>query len=99
MLELVHLVLNLLQVTKRRKRGFMNSRSRFKMYMLLKQSKFQALRSDYLALIGRFLAINEAKDRCLAGAIATYEPDVLAGVYLERSTTQNILRAVRFVDI
>ena len=77
----------------------MDRRSSIEMYMLLEQTRFQPPGSYDLATIGRFLAINEAKDRCLARTIATHEADVLAGVYLERGAAQNILRAVRFVDI
>src|SRR5437867_5038584 len=77
----------------------MHGRSRFEMYMLCKQTKFQSPGSYHLAMIGRFLSINQTKDCRLARTIAAHQPDVLAGIHLERSAAQHVLRAVRFVNI
>jgi hypothetical protein len=63
------------------------------------QTDPNAARPNHVATIRSFLGANEAKDGRLAGAVATYEPDVLAWIYLERGAAQHVLRTIGFVNV
>src|SRR6185503_8168052 len=76
MLELVHLVFDLLQPAKRRQRRLMHGRSRLEVHMLVQQAQLYATRTDHLAAIGRLLTSDQSKDRALPGAVAADKPDV-----------------------
>jgi hypothetical protein len=99
MFELVHLVLDLLQMAKGCQCCFVHRRSRLKVHVLRKQTQSNTARANYITTVGRFFSANETKDCGLACAISADQPHMLARIYLQRSTTQYILRAVRLVDI
>ena len=50
-------------------------------------------------LIRRFVTSYETKDRALAGAVSTYEPDMLARIHLQSGTAQHVLNAIGFMNI
>ena len=64
------------------------------MYVLIEQANAHATSSHHVAAVRGLLAADQTKDRGLAGAVATNKPGVLTGIYLQRSATQDILRAV-----
>jgi hypothetical protein len=99
MLQLVHLMFDLLQTTKGSKRRLMNRRTRLEVNMLVQQSEFHSARAHDVTTIRGFIASDEAKDRALTGAVAAYQADVLARIYLQRRASQDILNAVRLMNI
>ena len=99
MLKLVHLVFDLLQVTESGERRFVNGGAGFKVNVLRKQTQTRPTRTNHLTSVRRFFSVDETKDGCLAGAVASYQSHVFAGIYLQRRATQNILRAVGLVNI
>jgi hypothetical protein len=82
MLELVHLMLDLLKTTERRKRRFMDRRARFEMNVLVQQTQTQATRAHDVAAIRRLVSADETEDRALTGAVSTYKSDVFSGIDL-----------------
>jgi hypothetical protein len=98
-LELVHLVFDLLQMTKGCQRRFVYGRASFKVNVLGKQPQAHTARSDEVTAVGSFFAVEQTKDSGFAGAVAADESHVFAGIYLQRGATQNILSGVGFVNI
>jgi len=82
MLELVHLVLDLLETPKRGERRFMHRRTGFEVYMLVQEAETKPTHAHDVASIRRLVATDETEDRALAGAVSTYQPYVFSGVYL-----------------
>ena len=83
MLQLVHLMFDLLQTTKRGERRLVDRRARFEMNVLVQQAQLHAARAHHVATIRCLFTSDEPKDRALAGAVSTYKSNVLAGVHLE----------------
>ena len=52
-----------------------------------------------LAFVGRFFADDHAKQRRLAGAIGTDEPDLFSGIDLQRGVDEENLSAVLLADV
>src|SRR5262249_34864671 len=82
MFQLVHLVFDLLQTSECGESRFMNGRAWFEVNVLVQQPEFYAARANHVTAISGFLSSNETKDGALAGAVATDEANVLAGVHL-----------------
>jgi hypothetical protein len=75
---------DLLQTTKRRQGRFMHRRSRLEMDVLVQQSELHSTRADHLASIRCLFTSDETEDRAFAGAVATDQSDVFAGIDLQR---------------
>ena len=99
MLQLMHLVLDLLQMAKRRQRRFMHSRARVEVNMLRQQSELEPARPRNFAAIRSLFFVYQAKNRRLAGAVASDQTDMLTGIDLKRGAAQNVLRAEGFVNV
>jgi hypothetical protein len=97
MLQLVHLVLDLLQPAKRSQRRFVNSGTGFEVNVLVQQTESQAARTDDVAAIRRFVTSDEPKDRTLARAVSTYQPDVFPGIDLQGRASQHVVNAIGFM--
>jgi hypothetical protein len=82
-LEFVHFVLDLLEMTECSERRFMNSGARFEFYMLVEKTKSNRFRSHHIAAIRSFISGDETKDGALSSAVATYKTDVLSRIYLQ----------------
>jgi hypothetical protein len=82
MLEDVHLVLNLLEMSKRSQRRLMDRGPGFKVNMLGEQTETQASGTYDFTAIRRLVVINQVKDRCLTRAVAPHEPDMLTRIHL-----------------
>jgi hypothetical protein len=80
--EFMQLVLDLLQVTKRGQRRFVNSRAGLKVNVLSKHTEPNAARTNDVTAISRFFVADKAKDRSLAGAVATDKPNMFARIHL-----------------
>jgi hypothetical protein len=98
-LELVHLVFNLLKSPERAQRRFVNCRSRFEVNVLGQKTELQRAGARDFTAIGCFITSYEPKDGRLAGAVATDKPHVLARINLQARATQHVLRAVGFVNV
>jgi len=99
MLQLVHLMFDLLQTSKCGERRLMNCRAGLEVNMLVQQTEFHSARAHDVATICRFITSDETKDRALTGAVAAYKSDVLTRIDLQRCTSQDVLNAVRFVNL
>jgi hypothetical protein len=94
MLQLVHLVLDLLQPAKRGERRFVNRGTGFEMNVLVQQAEPQAARAHYVATIRRLITSDETEDRALACAVPAYKSDVFAGIDLQGRASQHVLNSV-----
>jgi hypothetical protein len=99
MLQLVHLVLDLLQTTKRSECRFMDRRARLEVDVLVQQAELYSARAHNVTAIRCLIASDETEDRALASAVAANEPDVFTGVHLQRGAAQDILSAVGLMNI
>ena len=97
--ELVHLVLYRLKLAEGRERGFVDGRARLEVNVLFEQAEPQAARTHNVAAIRRLFAVDEAEQGGLARAVAAHQPDVLAGVDLQRRAAQDLLRRVGLVNV
>ena len=97
-LELVHLMLDLLQATKCCERRLVNSRASLEVDVLVQQAQLHATRAHNLAAIGRFLTTDQTKDRALAGAVSTDQSDVFSGIYLQRRATEDVPSSVGLMN-
>jgi hypothetical protein len=79
--------------------GFVNGRTRLEVYVLREQAEAHAARTHNVASIRRLFAADEAKNRSLASAVASYEADVLARINLQGCAAQDVLRAIGFVNV
>ena len=95
----MHLVLDLLQMAKRRERRFMHSRAHVEVNMLREQSGLEPARPRNLAAIRSLFFVYQAKNRRLAGAVTSDQTDMLTRIDLKRGAAQNILRAEGFVNV
>jgi hypothetical protein len=95
----VHLVLYLLEMPERRESRLMHRRRRLKLYVLGEKTKSDRFRTHDVAAICSFISGDETKHSTLSRAVATYKTDMLACVYLQRGTAQDILHAIGFVNI
>jgi hypothetical protein len=82
MLQLVHLVLDLLETPEGRERRLMHRRTRFEVNVLVQEAQTKATRAHDVAAIRRLVTTDETKDRALAGAVSPYQSDVFSGIYL-----------------
>jgi hypothetical protein len=82
MLQLVHLVLDLLETPEGRERRLMHRRTRFEVNVLIQQTQLDAARAHDVAAVRRLVTANETEDRALAGAVSTYKSYVFSGIYL-----------------
>jgi hypothetical protein len=98
MLELVHLVLDLLETAKRSERRLMDRRAGLEVNVLVQQAEFHATGTHDVAAIRCLIASDETKDRALSGAVAADKTDVFTGIHLQCGATQNVLSAVGFVN-
>jgi hypothetical protein len=98
-LELMHLVLDLLQATKGRQGRFVHSRAFREVNVLGQQPELKTARPNDISAVGSDLFGDQMKDCGLAGAVAADQPDVLAGIYLQAGAAQDILRPVRFMNV
>src|SRR5205814_1199122 len=55
--------------------------------------------ADDLAAVGLLLAQQELEERRLPRAVAAHEPDFFTGVVLPRDALQDVVRAVRLLDV
>src|SRR2546426_758948 len=99
MLQLMHLVLDLLQMAKRRQRRFMHSRARVEVNMLGQQSELESAGTRNFAAIRSLFFVYQAKNRRLAGAVTSDQTDMLTGIDLKRGAAQNVLSAEGFVNV
>ena len=77
----------------------MNCRAGLEVNVLVQQTEFDSARTHDVTPVRRFIASDETKDRALTGAVAAHKSDVLTRIYLQRCASQDVLNAVRFVDI
>jgi hypothetical protein len=82
-LKLVHLVLNLLQVSEGGEGGFVYGRTRLEVYVLREQSEAHAARTHYVATICHLLIADETKNRSLPRTVTTDKTNVLARINLQ----------------
>jgi hypothetical protein len=99
MLQLMHLVFDLLQTSKRRERGLVNRRTRLEVNVLVQQTQLYSTSANDVATVCRVLASDETKDRALPGSIAAYKPDVLTRIYLQGCASEYVLSTVRLMNI
>jgi hypothetical protein len=99
MLERVHLVFDLLKILERGKRSFMHRHSLLEVYVLIEQSEIDTASAHNVAAVRRLFAADHAEERRLTRAVATDETYVLARIYLQRRPTQNVLRAIGFMNL
>jgi hypothetical protein len=99
MLELVHLVFDLLQPTKRSERRLVNRRAGLEVNVLVQQAQLHSARAHHVATIRCLITSDETKDRALAGAVSAYQSDVFARIHLQRRAAQDVLNAVRLMNI
>jgi hypothetical protein len=67
-------------------------------YVLSEQAEMTTS-AHQVSAVGSLFTAHQAKDRSLAGAVASDQPNVFARIYLQRSTTQNVLGGVRLRHI
>ena len=67
--------------------------------LLCEQADAQTAKQNHLAAVGFFAMRQQAKDRRLAGAVATHQADALAGIDLQRHAAQDFVRAIEFVNV
>jgi hypothetical protein len=94
MLQLVHLVFDLLKPAECCKRRLMDRRARLELNVLVQQAQLDAARADYVAAIRCLFASDETEDRALSGAVSTYKSYVFSRIHLQRSASQDILNTV-----
>jgi hypothetical protein len=99
MFELVHFMFDLLETTKRGERRLVNRRTGLEVNMLVQQTQLHAARTHHITTIRGFITSDETKDRALTGAIAAYQSNVLARIHLQRRAAQDVLNAVRFMNL
>jgi hypothetical protein len=78
----MHLMLNLLQMTKGGERRFVHGRAWLKMDMLCEESKTNAASANYFPLVGCFFTAKQPKNSGLPSAVATDKTDMLTGINL-----------------
>src|ERR1700754_4633061 len=83
MLQLMHLMFDLLQTPEGCQRRFMNRRTGLEVNVLIQQTQFHSTSAHNISTIRRFITSDETKDRALTGAIAAYEPNVLTRIHLQ----------------
>ncbi len=98
MLQLVHLVLDLLQTTEGSERRFVDGRAGLEVNVLVQQAELHSARAHDVTTIRCLIPSDETEDRALAGPVAADEPDVFTRIHLQRSAAQDILGAVGFID-
>jgi hypothetical protein len=67
--------------------------------MLRQQTQPNAASPNHVTAVRGILARNKSKHGRLARTVSANQTDMFTGINLERCTTQNILRAIRFVNI
>jgi hypothetical protein len=82
MFELVHLVLDLLEVTERCESRLMHRGPWLKLYVLVQETESHCFRSDNVPAICGFISSDETKDCTLSSAVATDKTNMLAGINL-----------------
>jgi hypothetical protein len=82
MLELVHLVFDLLETAKRSERRLVDRRTGLEVHVLVQQAQTHTTRAHDVATICRLIVSDETEDRTLAGAVSTYKSDVFPGIDL-----------------
>jgi hypothetical protein len=83
MFQLVHLVLDLLQLTECRKRGFVYRRPGLKVNVLCKQSQANVAGANDVTSIWSFVSRDESENGRLTCAVSTYKANMLARIDLE----------------
>jgi hypothetical protein len=99
MLKLVHLVLYLLKMSEGSERGFMHGRAFLEMNMLRQKSETHAACAHNVSAIRRFFTAHQTEHGRLPRAVSPDESDVLARINLHGCAPQDILRAVRFMNV
>ena len=80
--------------------GFVEHRAALHLFHILaKVADRELLRNRDVAFVGRFLADDHAEERGFAGSVGADQPDLFAGVQLERSFDEDQLLAVLFIDV
>src|SRR6185503_7009994 len=69
------------------------------MDVLREQAEFQSSGAYYFTLIRSLFFRDQSEDRRLARAVPSHQANMFAGIYLQRSAAQNVLRAVGFVNV
>jgi hypothetical protein len=82
MLELVHLVLDLLEPAECREGRFMDRRARFEVNVLVQEAQPKTTRAHDVTTIGRLVTADETEDRALTSAVSTYKSDVFSRINL-----------------
>ena len=94
MFQLMHLMFDLLEMPESGECRFVYGRAGLKVNMLGQQSQTHAARANDVAAIGLlFVVVDESKIVVLPEPLC-HEAHVLTRIHLQRSATQNILRAV-----
>src|SRR5205085_1532828 len=97
--ELVHLVLDALKLAEGRERGLVYGRARLEVNVLFEEAQSESARAHNVAAVSRLLARDKAEQSGLPRAVSPDKPDVLARVDLKRRAAQDLLRAVRLLNI
>ena len=63
-------------------------------HVLVQQAELYTTRANDVATIGRVFTSDQTEDRALAGAVSTYQSDVLTRIDLQGRASQHVLSAV-----
>ena len=96
LLDETHLSLDIVNVLESRECGSVDSLIPREIDVLFEKPKLQAPHLHDLAGVGRFAACQQIEERRLAGAVTSDEPDLFAGVHLERDIAKDRVAAERF---
>ena len=69
------------------------------MNVLREQAETHPARAHNVSAIRSLFITDEAKDSRLPSAVPAHKPSVLTRIYLHGRATQDILRAVRFMNV
>jgi hypothetical protein len=94
MLELVHLMFDLLQTTESRERRLMDRRAGLEVHVLVQQTELYAAGANNVAAIRGVFTSDETEDGALAGAVSAYQSGVLSRINLQRRASQHVLSAI-----
>src|SRR5205085_5441937 len=97
--ELVHLVLDALKLAERSERCLVYGRARLEVNVLFEETQSESARAHNVAAVSRLLARDKAEQSGLPRAVSSDKPDVLARIHLKRRAAQDLLRAVRLLNI
>jgi hypothetical protein len=97
--QAAHFGFDVMQSLKYGKSGGVNRFVCGKIDVLLEQADLQIVYFYDFAIVRRFFAGDEAKDRRFSRAVSPNESDFFARVYLKRNAAQNFVSAIGFLNV